>query len=225
MALVHPAQSIDEPAIDEPAAGGAAARLRDLGGVAAPVTLAGDRLLPVLDDLAPLFPGQGLRRGTTVAVGGRAASSLALATLAGPSRAGAWCAVVGLPSLGLVAAAEAGIALDRLVLVAGPEAGEWATITAALLDALDVVLTRPPVRVRTADARRLAARARERGSVLVTTGGWDGPDVRLTGEAGEWQGLGEGHGHLVCRRVEVVGGGRGAAARERRARVWLPPRR
>ncbi|MGH9177562.1 MAG: hypothetical protein ACRD0N_03275, partial [Acidimicrobiales bacterium] len=73
-----------------------------LAGRVQPVALAGERLLPVHPALAGLLPGGGLRRGSTVAVAG--STSLALALVAGPSGAGSWCAAVGVPSLGLVAA-------------------------------------------------------------------------------------------------------------------------
>ena len=182
-----------------------------------PVALAGDHVLPVVPLLQPLLP-VGLRRGTTVSVTG--STSLALAVLAGPSAAGSWCGAIGLPSLGLVAAAEAGVALDRLALVADP-GDQWATVVGALLDALDVVLVRSPRRVRVADARRLAARARERGTVLVALGGWDGADVRLHVDAVEWRGLGDGAGHLREQQLHVVASGRRAAGRERKAIVEL----
>ena len=70
------------------------------------------------------------------------ATSLALALAAGASQAGSWVAAVGLGSLGLVAAAELGVALDRLVLVADPgrERTGWASVVAALVDGFDVVL-------------------------------------------------------------------------------------
>lgn len=139
--------------------------------------LAGERLLPVVPALESLFPGGGLRRGSTVAVTG--STSLALAVMAGPSAAGSWCAVVGLPALGLVAAAEMGVALDRLALVPAP-GPEWPAVVAALLDALDVVMVGAGPWVRPADSRRLVARARERGAVLLVVGGWDGADVRLS---------------------------------------------
>lgn len=185
-----------------------------------PVSLAGGRVLPVLSALGGLFPGGGLRRGSTVAVEG--STSLALALLAAPSTAGSWCAVVGMPSLGLLAAAEVGVAVGRLALVAAPGA-DWAAVVAALLDALDVVVVRAPGRgVRGADARRLGARARERGAVLVPIGHWDGADVRLSVAASTWQGLEDGSGHLQARLVEVVAEGRGASTRPRRARMWLP---
>lgn len=177
-------------------------------------------MLTVLPALAGLLPGGGLRRGSTVAVAG--STSLALALLAGPSAAGSWCAAVGLPSLGLLAAAEVGVAVGRLALVASP-GPDWAAVVAALLDALDVVVVRLPDRgVRPADARRLGARARERGAVLVPLGRWEGADVRLSVASSSWQGLGEGSGHLQARLVEVVAEGRGAAARPRRSRLWLP---
>jgi len=121
-----------------------------------------------------------------------------------------------------VAAAEVGVALERFPLVAWP-GSQWPAVVAALLDALDVVLVCPPARVRTGDARRLVARARERKAVLITTGtSIPDADVRLSMARGEWEGLGQGHGHLRARRVEVVATGRGAAGRERRAQLWLP---
>lgn len=184
-----------------------------------PVSLAGQHVLPVLPMLAPLLAGGALRRGSTVAVAG--SMSLALALLAGPSAGGSWCAAVGLPALGLSAAAEWGVALRRLALVAHP-GQDWPSVVATLLDALDVVLAGPPARVRSADARRLVARGRERGAVLIVAGPWEGADVRLAVVESHWQGVGDGHGHLQARRVEVVAEGRGAAARPRRARLWLP---
>jgi hypothetical protein len=184
-------------------------------------TLAGERLLPVVSALQPLLPGRGLRRGTTVAVGRSAA--LALALVAGASAAGSWVAAVGLPDLGIVAAAESGIALERLTLVPAPGARAWPIVVAALLDAVDVVLVRPPAGLPAGQARRLAARARERGAVLVPLGSWSEPaDLRLAVVSSDWQGLGQGHGRLLARRVEVVASGRGAATRERRLPLWLP---
>ena len=184
-------------------------------------TLAAERLLPVVPALRPLLPGRGLRRGTTVTVSRSAA--LALALVAGASAAGSWMAAVGLPDLGIVAAAETGIALERLALVPAPGARAWPAVVAALLDAVDVVLVRSPARLPAAQARRLAARARERGAVLVPLGPWPEPaDLRLAVTASAWHGLGQGHGNLQARQIEVAATGRGAAARERRALLWLP---
>ena len=208
----------------------------ELKNLARPVSLARERTLPVLPALADLLPEGGLRRGSTVAVAGDAprasrseaearpgATSLALALLAGPSQAGSWCAAVGLPSLGLVAATEVGIALERFPLVARP-GEEWPAVVAALVDAVDVVLVCLPRHVRMGDARRLVAKTRDRGAVLVTTGesAAFAADVRLSVAGASWEGLGQGHGHLRARRLDVVATGRGAAARERRVSLWLP---
>jgi hypothetical protein len=183
--------------------------------------LADERLLPVVPALRPLLPNQGLRRGATVAVGRSAA--LALALVAGASAAGSWVAAVGLPDLGILAAAETGIALERLALVPAPGPRAWPTVVAALLDAIDVVLVRSPPGLPPAQARRLAARARERGAVLVPLGPWPEPaDLRLAVTASAWHGLGQGYGTLRARRVEVAVTGRGPASRERRTLLWLP---
>ncbi|HEU4346827.1 MAG TPA: hypothetical protein VFR35_03470, partial [Actinoplanes sp.] len=186
------------------------------------------RVLPVMPELSILLPGRGLRRGSTVAVAtGRAApgsgggTSLLLALLSAASRSGSWCAVVGVPTLGALAAAESGIALDRLALVPNP-GPDWPTVVAALIDGVDVVVTAVPGTVSTTIAGRLAARARQRGSVLMPFGSWDGADVTLRVTRGKWEGLGAGRGRLRRRRVTVLARGRGAATRPREITLWMP---
>jgi hypothetical protein len=124
------------------------------------------------------------------------------------------------------AAVELGVALERLALVPEPGVERWPVVVAALLDELDVVLAAPPARLRAPYARRLVARAREREGVLVVVGsrglGPEAVDLQLAVTGSRWRGLGHGHGHLLSRQVEVVAHGRRAAARERRARLWLP---
>jgi hypothetical protein len=204
--------------------GNGEAPLREVARRTRPHTLARDRSLPVLPALTSLLPEGGLRRGSTIAVTGSV--TLALAVLAGPSASGSWTAIVGLPSLGVEAAAELGVALERLALVPEPGIERWPVVVAALLDELDIVLAPPPPRMCAAHARRLTARARERDGVLVVLGsrglGVEPVDLQLTVTDGRWRGLGHGHGHLMTRQVEVVARGRRAAARERRARLWLP---
>lgn len=189
--------------------------------------LGADRMLPVLPELRELLPGRGLRRGSTIAVtsadapGCGGATSLLLAMLAAASSAGSWCAVVGVPTLGMAAAAEMGIALDRLALVPHP-GPQWTTVVGALLDGFDVVVAAPTGPVAPSVRQQLAARARQRGSVLVPFGDWDGADVVLSPVEGVWLGLGQGHGRLRCRELSISARGRGAAARPRRVTVWLP---
>ena len=183
------------------------------------MSLAADQVLPVAPSLGDLLP-HGLRRGSVVVV--RGSTSLALALAAGASAAGSWCAAVGMPHLGLVAAAEAGIVLERFALVPAVDPGQWATVVAALVDAMDVVLLDPPRHMKAGDGRRLAARARERGAVLVSVAGWsEAPDLRLSVDGVRWTGIGAGHGHLQERSLRVVVDGRRALARARRAEVTL----
>lgn len=176
--------------------------------------------LPVLPPLDALFPRGGLSRGNVVAVEG--STWLALALAAGASQAGSWCAVVGLPELGAAAAAEAGIDLERLVLVPSPGT-QWATAVAALLDAFDVVIARPTPQVKARQARLLAARARERRAVVLALGSWpDTVDTRLRVVDSEWAGLNSGYGRIAARITDVAAQGRGAAARERHVAATLP---
>lgn len=209
----------------------AVSALEEVAGRARPVAPAEERLLPVLPSLEPLLP-QGLRRGTVVTVSGATGStSLTLALAAAASRAGSWCAaVVTDPSpLGLRAAAQLGIVLERFPLIAVPHAAArskdrgFAWVAATSLDAFDVVLAWPSAPLRRPEAGRLAARGRERGSTLVVTGPhWpERADLRLEVVRAVWQGVGRGHGRLESRQLEVTAAGRGAASRERTVRLWL----
>lgn len=198
--------------------------------------LAVERALPLASHLEPLFPGGGLRRGTTVVVAAGAdaaqgATSLALALAAQASATRSWCAAIAFPELGLVAAAELGVDLTRLALIPHVPTSQWTNVVGALVDAVDLVLVRPPAHLRQGDARRLTARARERGAVLIPVlgrseigrGPWaEGADIRLRIVSTTWDGPGAGEGQLQHREVVVAAGGRGAAARERMVSLALP---
>ncbi len=244
----------------------------------APGPLPAERILPVLPELAGLFPTGGLPRGGTVLLGPASTpdtrlspapgtsgpssagpssagpnrttglTSLLLLLLAGPSSLGYWCAVAGLPELGLAAAAELGADLDRLVIVPRPGSeGRWQSVVATLLETVDLVCLAPDAPVRPVDARRLAARARERCSILLVldastpngvargfgSGGparpgrvmarWPGPsDLSCAVRESSWSGLERGHGLLSSRQLEAEVGGRGAASRPKRGLLRLP---
>jgi len=197
-----------------------------------PTTPVVGRTLPVPPPLAPLFPAGSLRRGTTTTVTGQpghGATTLALALLAAASAAGSWCAAVGLPDPGVVAAAGLGLDLRRVVFVPHPGSG-WAEAARDLLSGVDAVLVRPPGRARLTAARHLSARARERQAALVVllegaggAGGWpEGGDLALSVGEVAWDGVGHGHGHLRGRRAEVRVSGRRAAGRLTECSLWLP---
>jgi hypothetical protein len=174
------------------------------------------RVLPVRAELADLLPYRGLRRGSTVVV--RGSTTVLLALLAEATADGSWAAVVGMPDLGLLAAAELGVALSRLALVPDPGA-ERGAVVAALLDGLDlVVATGVPAPL----ARRLSARARHRESVLLTADPWPGADLELDCSESRWTGLGTGHGHLESRTLTITTTGRGSATRPTQATLTLP---
>jgi hypothetical protein len=181
--------------------------------------LSDEGILPVLPALHGLLTAGGLQRGQVVTTDGW--SLLCLALAAGASAAGAWCAAVGLPSLGVRAAIDIGLDPDRLLLVAEP--GEsWAQVVAALLDGCDIVVLRPPAPPSAQLRRKLEAAARRHGCVLLVAGHWDGAAARLRIAASQWTGIAPGHGRLRARQVHVLAEGRGAGARPRHTWLWLP---
>lgn len=181
--------------------------------------LPGQDILPVLPALQGLLRSGGLQRGHVVTTDGGGLLCLALA--AGASATGAWCAVVGMPSLGVRAAVDAGIDPDLLLLIAEP-GPNWPQVVASLLDGCDIVLLRPPDRPSAQLRRKLEATARRHGSALLVAGEWEGAQARLSVAEQEWAGIGVGHGRLRARKVQVVAEGRGAGARPRTTWLWLP---
>ncbi|WHP18063.1 hypothetical protein [Cellulomonas sp. ES6] len=184
-----------------------------------PVLLTDRPPLAVPPALTPLLP-DGLRRGSTTAVLGSTSLVLAMIAAACTARE-AWAAVVGQPSLGLLAAAQSGVALARLAVVPRPGV-DSPTVVAALLDGIDVVVVGPGATLADADRRRLMARARDRGSVLLATSPWPGAGCVLTVEGGRWTGVGDGDGRLRAHELRITRTGRGGAGRAQDLRVVLP---
>jgi hypothetical protein len=188
---------------------------------ARPVVLAGERVLAVPGPLGALLPGGAVQRGTVVAVPGAGATSVALQLAAAATAAGEWAAAIELDaSLGGLAAGEAGVELERFAVVRRVPPARWAAVVAALLDGISVVLAEVPAYARVGDARRLLARARERGAVLVAMGPWPAEAaLRLRAGGSVWRGLDAGAGALAERDQRVQVDGRGAAARDHVALV------
>lgn len=214
-----------------------------------------ERLLPVPDALSPLFTMPvasqvaspvGLVRGQTVVCAGSAAVSCALGLAAGVTQAGSWAAFVGLPSVGLLAAATLGVSLERVVFVSRLDRNSSAdgskgdrrdetrkdvgSALSALVDGVDLIIVshRLFASLSPSLARRLQSRAQSKGSILVIVGDPSpvsmssvSADLRLTTRTMRWEGVGEGHGHLRRRLVSIEMDGR-RCPRPRDHVVWLP---
>lgn len=203
--------------------------------------LAYERTLPVLGVLSAVVPDAALVRGQVVVVRGVADVSLALALAAEPTRTGSWLAVVERPDvfeLGGDAASELGVMLERVVVVTlphGPTAAASgggrgdavvAEALATLIEGFDVVMMPAGIALAPQAVRRLQARLRTRGGVLIVVGGsaaWQ-PDLVLwstpVGDRGGWVDV-DDIGRLVRRRlvIEVQARRRG---RPTRHGLWLP---
>jgi hypothetical protein len=196
----------------------------------APLVLARERTVPVGEEFVGLFGERGLVRGRTLACQGPAATSTALALVAPAIAAGAWMAVIDLPTIGLDAASELGVPLERIVAVTTGGAGEdsvrrWPDVVAAAADGFDVLLVRVPAGLSASAVRKLAVRLRQRDVITVVLGDPDAMacDGVLHTDAQEWSGLGDGHGHLRQRRVVVEASGRRLPGR-RRCQLAIPSR-
>lgn len=184
--------------------------------------------------LGALLPGGALRPGTVASTCGDLPLLLALAAEAsravGAERGGAW-AVVGLPQLGALAAADAGLDLGAGMWVDQP-GRRWPEVVATAVEAVPVVLLGLPAGVRGVGraagqgsvpdrtVRRVGALLRRSGAVLLVAGHWPGAEVRLRVSQAVWEGVdSEGYGLLRGRRTRVAVSGRGA---ERGGELWLP---
>lgn len=179
-------------------------------------------LLPLPAGLDALLPWGGLRRGSAVQVSGSRSVLLALAAAAANAPGqDLWCAVMAMPDVGLAAAAEAGLDLDRTVVVPkpGPDAP---SVLGALIDGFDVVVLGHCRALSDTDRRSAGHRLRSRETVLLSGGAWPGAQAVL--EVGErsWLGVGAGEGVLTGREATIAGYVRGLG-QPRRVRILMGP--
>jgi len=192
----------------------------ELASYVRPSVLAGERVLVVPGPLGDLLPGGGLQRGAVTVVGGQpgaGATSVLLGLLAAVTTAGEWAALVDNHGIvGGIAAAEAGVVLDRLGVVRNVARAQWAAVVAALIEGTAAVAAVVPRWARAGDAHRLTARARERGTALIAVGAWPGEaNVRLRAIATCWDARPGQIAHLEARTVRVEADGRFGRTRRR----------
>ena len=148
---------------------------------------------------------------------GSGATTVAFELAAAVTAVGEWAAAVDLDgTLGVLAAAEAGVALERFAVVRRVPPTRWATVVAALLDGVSLVLAEVPRGVRPGDARRLVARAREREAVLVVherARTWPADAGAHAARRRRCVAGPDRRGLLTGRTLQVQVEGRGAAAR------------
>jgi hypothetical protein len=177
-----------------------------------------DAVLPLHPVLQGLLPERGLQTGAVYSVS--PSPSLIFALLSAVSQRGSWCAAVGMPTLGLEAAASFGVELSRLILV--PDPGErWLAVVSALAEVVPLIAVNPGSRVGDADAARLAARLRDRGCTVLATSPWPQSEGMISLHDPHWEGLGEGWGLLSDRTVTVTAQTR-TTPRPQSLRVQLP---
>ena len=175
--------------------------------------------VPVAPALASLLPSSGLERGGVYACAGNAPMSLLFSLVATATSVGSWLACVDVPRVGLMAAHEYGVALQRVMCVStGGHTQSYAQVVGALVDGIDLVVVSSPT-CSAAETRRIVARAKASGSVLIILGraGQFSPDVVLSSSTTEWH----FHTHASSRTMSVQAHGR-RVYNQRALTVQLP---
>lgn len=190
-----------------------AAELLELSDRVRPVSLVTERTLPVPGLLGEVLPGAGLRRGSVVAVEGAGTTSVLVEFLAAATRVGEWAGLVDDLTVSVPALVEAGAVLDRLAVVYRVPPSRRSTVVSALLEGMGLVAVGPRFRLPRGDFRRLVARTREQGSVLVVGGSEvERAALRLHVGGSRWRWEG---GRLVGRDLLVEVEDRGRVSRHR----------
>ena len=171
-------------------------RIRDLE-----VTRVQTSVFGVDEALEGLFPEGGLRRGVTYQID--ASASLLWTLLAAPTRQGVWCAVVGMPDVGVAAAEDMGVNLDRLILIPSPDQ-QWLSVVSALIDVVGIVALGVNAVPSDRMLSTLTGRLRERSATLLVRAAWPRTEARIGVDTHAWSGLGAGHGVLHEHRVRVT---------------------
>ena len=196
--------------------------------------------LAVGDNVRDLLPDSGLVRGRIVRCSGDAGLSLALSLCSRATQQGSWLGIVGVDHLGVLAAVEHGVALERTVLVHPPQTSrEWSVTVAAAIEGFDLLIVAVPARLSANDARRVQTRLQSRRAVMIIVDNATIPqsaarsvddinrsntflaDVVLDTKTKSWTGVDNGSGYLQYRDVHIRVSGR-RVARERECLVTRP---
>lgn len=157
--------------------------------------------IPVHPDLRSSFP-TGLRHGSVYTLSG--STTVAMGLLAEPTKAGSFCAAVGLPNFSVESAIAWGTDLSKLVLVPHPPAQDWVSVVAALTEIADLILAARPPHVTPGEVERLHARLRTRRTTLVVAGAWPRAVAHIDAVTTGWDGLGQGYGALLHQQVKIT---------------------
>lgn len=176
--------------------------------------------LPVPGPLAPLFPRGSLRAGSSVAIQGAATTSLLLSLAVTAAGEDSWCAIAGMPDLGLRSALDAGLDPCRLAL-APADGDQRPQVLTALADGVGVLVLGPDLDLAPALWRSLLNRARTADTLILAATPPGRADLTLRAVTQGWAGLGAGSGRLRRRRLEITADGRGIAG-HRTTEVLLP---
>lgn len=160
--------------------------------------------MEVVAPLQSLFASGGLERGRIYSLQGEAHVSLLFALCAHATTHGSWLAIVNTPHVGFMSAHEHGVALHRVVNVRTQPSHE-PHVVGALADGFDLVAISSPTS-SVAQARKIAARVKAQGSVLLLLGkpGAFEVDTALSAHVAQWQ----FSTHAVSRTVHVSSHGR-----------------
>lgn len=189
-------------------------------GIVRPARDIESQTLDVSDHLRTMLPDRGLVRGRIISCSGDAAMSLALHVVSRATQNGSWLATVGVDHLGLVAAHEQHVALERLVVVSpGGGVDDWVSAVGIAIEGFGVVLLSVPQRLTARDVTRITTRIQARRVVAVCVdpqghlSGGRGlvPDVVLHTTTIAWHGIEEGAGHVRSREMVVEVSGRRVA--------------
>ena len=173
------------------------------------------------DEFLQLRPGQVTE---LLGIPGTGLTRFGLRLLAAPSQV---APVVALDTKGWispVAAWEAGVVPDNLVIVRCDQPGIWPKVAAALLEGVRALYAEVPATAKEQDLRRLAALARARKvAVAMRPMGRGLPSgvahLRLRALGVTWEGTDQGHGRLGRRRLMLEASGKGASGMTRRFEV------
>lgn len=174
--------------------------------------------LPVPEPFEALFPGRSLAKGSVLGIAGSRFPLLGL--IASVTAAEGHVAVVGLPQLSLLAAAEMGGSLRRIAVIPDPGL-DPVEVAAVLLDGVDlVVLGLRNTHVPYTRARAVTARVRSKKAVLaVVDGQWPTPEYFLESRVCGYRGLGRGHGRI--RGISLAVEARGRSFQPRRSAMHM----
>jgi len=157
-------------------------------------------VFPMDSALVSLFPKGGLCKGSSYSLDSSA--SLLWSLVAESTKQGIWCAIIGIPDLGIGIAKEVGVNINRVVLIPSP-GPKWMAVLGDLIETVGICVLGSFSAPGATQLSTLHSRLRNHKTSLLVRATWPNSKTSFA-VTHQWSGVRSGEGLLQTHHLHIT---------------------